>query len=140
MPARLRPDKPVPSIENKSVSHPDEFLQDKDFCRELSAPIFINEGVLVGFWFADATGRGARPVYCLVDRDFEYAYLEGRKFILVRWIDFDPFNVFGDWMGDDTEDNDCMNPDEVRAWVLTMWMSWKYAGNWDVTTEEDSSI
>lgn len=140
MPARIRPDKPIPSIENESVLQSHDTLHEDETYSELPAPIFIHEGVLVGFWFTDATGRGGRPVYCLINRNFEYAYLEGRTFVLVRWIDFDPFNVFGDWMGDDTEDNDCMNPEEVRAWVQTMWMSWNYVGNWHMTTEEDELI
>jgi hypothetical protein len=140
MPARIRPDKPIPSIENESASQSHETLHEDETGSELPAPIFINEGVLVGFWFTDATGRGGRPVYCLINRDFEYAYLEGRTFFLVRWIDFDPFHVFGDWMGDDTEDNDCMSPEEVRVWVQTMWLSWNYAGNWHMTAEEDESI
>lgn len=141
MSARIRPDKPIPSIENDLVLQPHKTLEDET-CFELPAPIFINEGVLVGFWFTDATGRGGRPVYCLVNRNFEYAYPEGTTFSLVRWIDFDPFNVFGNWMGDDTEDDDddSMSPEEVKGWVITMWMSRKYVGNWAMTAEEDRSI
>lgn len=138
MAVRIRADKPVPSIENEFAAHGIP-LQDET-CSETPAPVFINEGVLVGFWVIDATGRGRCPVYCLINRNFEYAYLKGRTFVLVRWIDFDPFDVFGDWMGDDTEDDECMDPEEVRAWVQAMWMSWEYAGNWCMTAEEDESI
>lgn len=139
MPARIFPDRPIPSIENELDLQPHENLEEDERSFNLSAPVFINEGVLVGFWFTDATGRAGHPVYCLVNSNFEYAYLEGTTFILVRWIDFDPFNVFGDWMGDDTEDNedDSMSPEEVKGWVITMWMSRKYVGNWTMTAEED---
>lgn len=143
MPARRRPDKAVPSIESESGLQPDESLG-KDIYPEISAPLFVDEGVLVGFWYEYDGSREVRPVYCLVTRGFEYAYLKGRTFALVRWIDFDHFSVFGNWMGDDMADytnpEDCMNPEEVRAWVQTMWMSRDYAGNWDITADEDDSI
>ncbi|EED14473.1 hypothetical protein TSTA_106830 [Talaromyces stipitatus ATCC 10500] len=130
-------DKPTPSIEGESDSLQNTTLEDEDpWCEQYSTPIFIPEGVLVGFWSADASGNGRRPVYCLVETDFEFAYLKGNTFILVRYDDFDPLDEFGDWLGDDTEDEDAMSPEEVKAWVEMMWESRVYAGLQDTTFED----
>jgi hypothetical protein len=95
-------------------------------------PIFIRQGVLVGFWYSDATGKGRKPVYCLVNERFAFAYLQDGEFFLVRWIDFDPLDVLGQWMGDDTDyddvDTPIMTPKEIKEWVELMWYSRAYCG------------
>lgn len=87
----------------------------------------------MGFWYLDATGKGKRPVYCLIEENFDFAYVTDEGFCFVRWFDFDPLDVFGNWMGDDTEYDDSdteipMNPKEVREWVELMWYSRDYCG------------
>ncbi|EED11911.1 hypothetical protein TSTA_110900 [Talaromyces stipitatus ATCC 10500] len=110
--------------------------EDDPDCEQCSTPIFIHEGVFIGFWFADQSGNGRRPVYCLINRDFEFAYLKGKTFILVRYDDFDPLDEFGDWLGDDTEDEDAMSPEDVKGWVQMMWEIRNYAGIQDMTLED----
>ncbi|KAH8691919.1 hypothetical protein BGW36DRAFT_303522 [Talaromyces proteolyticus] len=130
----LDPDTPIPSIEagvercgikRRKLS----FSNTEKPPPRARTPIFHEFGVLVGYWYADSTGRGRRPVYCLMD-DFEYVYFDDGKLVLVRWIDFDPLEHFGHWDGDDTEsgidgeENDQerpMTPEEVKIWVRTMW-------------------
>lgn len=125
----INPDIPRPSIEIESYLE-QNIIFDEDYPDyELhSTPIFINEGVLVGFWFADQSGNGRRPVYCLVEKDFEFAYQKEDSFILTRYDDFDPLDDFGDWLSDDTEDEDAMSPEEVKVWAEMMWESRVYAG------------
>jgi hypothetical protein len=53
----------------------------------------------------------------------------------VRYNDFDPLDEFGDWLGDDTEDEDAMSPEEVKLWVAMTWESRIYAGIQDTTIE-----
>jgi hypothetical protein len=56
-------------------------------------PVYIDIGVLVGYWYvcADGSGNGRRPVYCIVkDGSFEYACLVDGVQELVRWFGFDP--------------------------------------------------
>jgi hypothetical protein len=123
----IRSDHIVPSIEIDPTSCIN-VLSDDD-CDQTS--IFVHEGVLVGFWSLDATGKGRRPVYCLIDKEFEFAYLKDGVFTLVRWIDFDPLDILGSWMGDDTEydgDTEVMSPKEIREWVITMWYSRNFCG------------
>lgn len=63
MPSK-NPDEPLPSIEIESYSERDITFEEDTPDRGLhSTPIFIDEGVLVGFWFADASGIGRRPVF-----------------------------------------------------------------------------
>lgn len=128
-------DEPAPSIEEESDSFRG-LENENSWCEQSSTPIFISEGVLVGFWSANTNGDGRRPVYCLVKRDFEFAYLRGKRSILVRYEDFDPLDEFGDWLGDDTEDKDAMSPDEVKVWVDMMWESRLFAGLQDMTFED----
>lgn len=85
-----------------------------------SSPVFIDKGVLVGFWY-DASGTGRRRVYCLVDKAFEFAYQEGTEFIPVREIDFNPLRGFGDWQGDDSEA-------KMKKWVRITWNRRDYLG------------
>jgi hypothetical protein len=132
----INPDTPRPSIEIASGSQDIIFKEDNLDCELRSTPIFIHEGVFVGFWSADASGNGRRPVYCLVEVDFEFAYLKGNTFVLVRYDDFDPLDEFGDWLGDDTEDEEAMSPEEVKVWVEMMWESRIYAGLQDMTFED----
>lgn len=101
---RIDPDRPRLSIERESYLEPDIIFNEDHPIYELRpTPIFIDKGVLVGFWYADPSGNGRRPVYCLVE-DLEFAYQEGDSFISTRYNDFDPLDDFGDWLGDDTED------------------------------------
>lgn len=93
--------------------------------------IFVPQAVLVGFWYLDATGKGRQPVYCRIDRDFEFAYVKDGIFIPVRWIDFDPLHDLEGWMGDDTEydsNTKPMNPKEIQEWVEITWYSRRYCG------------
>jgi hypothetical protein len=132
-----KPDEPLPSIERESYLEQDIAFEEDYSCDELgSTSIFIDEGVLVGFWFADPSGNGSRPVYCLVKRDVDFAYRKGKRFICVRYIDFDPLDEFGDWRGDDTEDEDAMCPDDVKMWARMMWVSRVYAGIQDTVLED----
>ncbi|EED22715.1 hypothetical protein TSTA_062030 [Talaromyces stipitatus ATCC 10500] len=122
MPSRSYSDEPIPSIETKRDSQQGITLkEDEPGCELPSSPVFIDEGVLVGFWYADASGNGRRRVYCLVKEDFEFAYQEGKEFILIRDIDFDPLPKFGDWRGDDTEDENAMSPKRIKEWAQKMW-------------------
>jgi hypothetical protein len=103
----------------------------------IHTPVFTDTGVLVGYWHVDASGKGRRPVYCLVYESFKYAYLDYGKPILVRWVDFDPLEVFGERMGDDTEHDTAddgdgfeepMDEKKVRSWVESMWFSKEFCG------------
>lgn len=38
----------------------------------------------------------------------------------MRYDDFDPLDDFGDWLGDNTEDEDAISPEEVKMWVAMM--------------------
>ena len=62
-----------------------------------------------------------------VEGDFKFAYQEADSFILTRYDDFDPLDDFGDWLSDDTQDEDAMSPAEVKVWVQMMWESRVYA-------------
>jgi hypothetical protein len=44
------------------------------------------------------------------------------------------FTLFFFWLGDDTEDEGAMSPEEVKVWV-EMWESRVYAGLQDMTFE-----
>lgn len=133
----INPDTPRPSIEIESYLERDiTFDEDHPDCELRSTPRFINEGVLVGFWYADPSGNGRRPVYCLVEKDLEFAYQKEGSFILTRYDDFNPLDDFGDWLGDDTEDEDAMSPEEVKDWVEMMWKNRVYARLQDMTFED----
>lgn len=85
----------------------------------------------MGFWFLDATGRGRQPVYCRIDRNFEFAYLKDRVFIPVRWFDFDPLYDLEGWLGDDTEYNgtsEVKSLKEIQGWVQLTWHTRLYCG------------
>ncbi|EED22538.1 hypothetical protein TSTA_060330 [Talaromyces stipitatus ATCC 10500] len=141
MPARSCSDKPIPSIEKESYLQRDIIFEEDDpGCEVHSTPVFIRAGVLVGFWYADMNGNGMRPVYCLVKRDLEFAYRKGKKFISVRYYDFDPLDRFGDWMGDDAEDENAMSPKMVKMWAQNMWKHRNYAGSRDMTLEDLTSF
>ncbi|KUL89639.1 hypothetical protein ZTR_00489 [Talaromyces verruculosus] len=60
------------------------------------------------------SGNGRRP-------DFEFVYFEDNKPILVRYDDFGSLDEFGDWLGNDTEEEDAMIPKEVTEWVEMTW-------------------
>jgi hypothetical protein len=116
------PDKPMASIEKESYSEQiTAFDEDDQGIEPSSAPIFIPEGVLVGIWYVDGSQKLGRPVYCLVEKDLEFAYLRGELFIVRLW-DFDPLNRFGDcWRGDDTEDDNATSPGEMKMWARNLW-------------------
>lgn len=121
----IDPDTPVPSIEHESYQEPDLH----------SAPIFIDNGVLVGFWYADPSGNGKRPVYCFIKEDLKFAYWKGESFILTTDDDFDLLDELGEWLHEGAEDKDSMSPIEVKAWAEMMWESRVYAGTQDMILE-----
>lgn len=51
----------------------------------------------------------------------------------MRYDDFDALDEFGDWLGDDTEDEDAMSPEKVKTRVAT---SRFYAGIQDTILED----
>lgn len=108
-------DKLIPLIKGESGSSKFLTFEDEDSgCEQYSTPIFIPEGVLVGFWSADASRNGRRPVYCLVERDFEFVYLKEGTFILMCYDDFDPLDEFGDWLGNDTENKGAISLRKIK--------------------------
>jgi hypothetical protein len=132
----INPDTPLPSIELESYLERDLiFDEDHLDCTLRSAPIFIDQGVIVGFWYADPSGNGKRPVYCFVKEDFNFAYRKGDSFILTADDDFDLLDDLGDWLDEDTEDKDVMSPEAVKVWVEMMWESRVYAGTQDMILE-----
>lgn len=129
----IDPDTPLPSIEPESLLEPDlDFDKDHPDCKLHSAPIFIDYSVIVGFWYADPSGNGKRPVYCFV-KDLKFAYRKGDSFILTSYDDFDPLDEFGDWL--DEEDEDAMSPEDMKVWVEMMWETRVYAGTQDMILE-----
>lgn len=90
---------------------------------------------MVGYWHINASGEGRSPVYCMVEKDFEYACWINGALELVRWYDFDPHDFFGEWMGDDTErdtdmegDMEPMSQKQVWSWVESIWLSKEFCG------------
>ena len=60
----IDPDTPLPSIEPESLLEPDlDFDEDHADCKLHLAPIVIDDGVIVGFWFTDRSGNGKQLVY-----------------------------------------------------------------------------
>ncbi|KUL81768.1 hypothetical protein ZTR_09242 [Talaromyces verruculosus] len=132
----IDPDIPFPSIEPESYQEPDlVFDSDHSDCSLHSAPIFINDGVIVGFWYADPSGNGKRPVYCFIKENFIFAYRKGDSFILTTDDDFDLLDDLGDWLNEDAEDENAMSPEAVKVWAEMMWESRVYAGVQDMTLE-----
>jgi hypothetical protein len=132
----INPDTPLPSIELESYLEQDLiFDEDHPDCTLRSAPIFIDHGVIVGFWYADPSGNGKRPVYCFVKEDFNFAYRKGDSFILTTDDDFDLLDDLGDWLDEVTEDKGAMSPEAVKVWVEMMWESRVYAGTQDMILE-----
>lgn len=119
----IDPDIPLPSIEPGSYLEPDlTFDEDHPDCELHSAPIFIDDGVLVGFWYADSSGNGKRPVYCSIEEDFQFTYRKGDSFVLTTDYDFDLLDEL-EWLHEDAEDKDSMSPIAVKAWTEMMWES-----------------
>lgn len=127
----IDPDTPLPSIEPESYQEPD-LIFDNDLD---SIPVFIDKGVIVGFWYADESGNEKRPVYCFVKEDFSFAYRKGDSFILIRDDDFDLLDELGDWLCEETEDENAMSPEEVKLWAEMMWESRIYAGTQEMMLE-----
>jgi hypothetical protein len=81
--------------------------------------------------YRNATGSG------LLTKSFNRAHIEEdavhntlKKYIIFEDEDpsyeqeeFNPLDEFGDWLGDDTEDEDAMGLEEVKVWVEMMWGS-----------------
>lgn len=65
-------------------------------------------------------------MYCFVKEDLKFVYQKGDLFILITYDDFDPLDIFGDWL--DEEDKDAMSPEDIKVWVKMMWESRIYAG------------
>lgn len=127
---------PLPSTEPESYQEEDlVFDEDYPHSELHSAPIFIDDAVIVGFWYADPSGNGQLPVYCFI-KDFHFAYRKGDSFILTRDGDFDLLDELGDWLDYDTEDEkSAMSLDTVKIWVKMMWESRVYAGREDMIVE-----
>ncbi|KAL3712514.1 hypothetical protein TMatcc_001213 [Talaromyces marneffei ATCC 18224] len=132
----INPDTPLPSIEPESYLELDViFDEDHPDINLRSAPIFIDDGVIVGFWYTDRGGNGKRPVYCFIKEDFKFAYRKGGSFILTTDDDFDLLDDLGDWMDEDAEDKDAMSPEAVKVWADMMWESRVYAATQEMTLE-----
>jgi hypothetical protein len=73
------PNDPVPLIESDTL--PEEVFRrllkstpkhKRAYCSQ--TPIYAHGGVVVGYWYINVSREGQSPVYCMVEKDFEYAY------------------------------------------------------------------
>ncbi|KAF3391819.1 hypothetical protein DPV78_010813 [Talaromyces pinophilus] len=132
----IHPDTLLPSIEPESFLEPDLiFDEDHPDIKLHSAPIFIDDGVIVGFWYADPSGNGKRPVYCFIKGNFIFAYRKGDSFILTTNDDFDLLDDLGDWLNEDAEHENAISLEAVRVWTEMMWESKVYARAQDMALE-----